>query len=81
VNPYLSEKMRDTEAEAAYLRNRAAGQAVDPSVNTFGPARKPIIPFRLNLTAQEKADLVLFMKALNGDAVDPIVADPERFLK
>ena len=80
VNPYLSEKMRDTEAEAAYLRLRAAGQHVDPSVRTFGPSKKPIIPFRLNLTVQEKADLVLFLRALNGDPVDPVVADPEKFL-
>ncbi|MDB5308786.1 MAG: ccp 4 [Gemmataceae bacterium] len=77
ANPYLSEKMRDTEAEAVYLRARAAGQAVDPAVKTFGPSKKPIIPFKLNLTAEEKADLVLFLKALNGDPVDPVVADPQ----
>jgi cytochrome c peroxidase len=81
ANPYLSEKMRDTEAEAAYLRARAAGQQVDSQVKTFGPSKKPIIPFKLNLTPDEKADLVLFLKALNGDPVAPIVADPQAFPK
>lgn len=79
VNPYLSEKMRDTTAEAAYVLARAAGKPVDPAVRTYGPTKKPIIPLKLNLTAQEKADLVLFLKALNGDPLDPLVADPEKF--
>ncbi len=79
ANPFLSEKMRDTAAEAAYLKARAAGQPVDPAVATFGPSRKPIIPLKLNLTDAEKADLVLFLKALQGDPVDPVVADPTRF--
>lgn len=78
VNPYLSEKMRDTAAEAAYLKARAAGQPVDPNVRTFGPAKKPIIPFPLKLTKDEKAELVLFLKSLHGDPVDPMVADPAK---
>lgn len=81
VNPYLSEKMRDTAAEAAYLRARSIGQSVDPNVRTFGPSKRPIIPFRLKLTAPEKADLVLFLRALDGDPVDPVVATPTLFPK
>lgn len=81
VNPYLSEKLRDTEAEAAYLRARAEGQELDSGVRTFGPSKTPIIPLKLNLTPEEKADLVLFMKALHGDPVDSVVADPERFVE
>lgn len=81
ANPYLSEKMRDTAAEAAYLRARAAGQPVDSNVKTFGPSKKPIIPFKLNLSPEERGDLVLFLKALNGDALDPVVADPQNFPK
>ena len=81
VNPYLDEKMRDTAAEAAYITARAAGQPADPKVKTYGPTNKPVIPFKLNLTAQEKADLVLFLKALNGDPLDPLVSDPEKFPK
>lgn len=79
VNPYLSEKMRDTAAEAAYLKARAEGKPVDAAVKTYGPAKKPIIPLKLNLTVPEKADLVLFLKALNGDPLDPLVADPAKF--
>jgi cytochrome c peroxidase len=76
VNPYLSDKLRDTTAEAAYVRARNAGQPVDPAVKTFGPSRKPIIPLKLNLSAAEKADLVLFLRGLAGDPIDPVVADP-----
>jgi cytochrome c peroxidase len=81
VNPWLDEKMRDTAAEAAYLKSRAEGKPVDPSVKTFGPAKKPIIPLKLNLGTQEKADLVLFLKALNGEPLDPLVSDPAKFPK
>lgn len=80
ANPYLDEKMRDTAAEAAYLRDRVAGKPVDPAVKTFGAGKRPVIPFKLNLSPQEKADLVLFLRALEGDPVDPAVADPKRFL-
>jgi cytochrome c peroxidase len=81
VNPWLSEKMRDTAAEAAYLKARAEGKPLPADVKTFGPAKTPIIPFKLNLTAQEKADLVLFLKALNGDPLDPLIADPAAYPK
>lgn len=81
VNPWLDEKMRDTAAEAAYVKARAEGKPVDPNVKTYGPAKKPVIPLKLNLTAQEKADLVLFLKALNGDPLDPLVSDPTKFPK
>jgi cytochrome c peroxidase len=79
VNPYLSEKMRDTAAEAEYVKARAEGKPVDTNVKTFGPHKKPIIPLKLNLTTQEKADLVLFLRALNGEKLDPLVADPAKF--
>jgi cytochrome c peroxidase len=79
VNAWLDEKMRDTAAEAEYLKTRAEGKPVGAAVKTYGPTKKPIIPLKLNLTAQEKADLVLFLKALNGDPLDPLVADPAKF--
>jgi cytochrome c peroxidase len=81
VNPWLDEKMRDTAAEAAYVMARAEGKPVDPKVKTYGPTKKPVIPLKLNLTAQEKADLVLFLKALAGDPLDPLVSDPAKFPK
>lgn len=80
ANPFLAEKMRDTAAEAAYVKAKAAGQPLDPNVKTFTAGGAPIIPFKLNLTKDEKADLVLFLKALQSDPVDPIVADPTKFV-
>jgi cytochrome c peroxidase len=79
VNAWLDEKMRDTAAEAAYIKARAEGKPVDPMVKTYGPTKKPIIPLKLNLSVQEKADLVLFLKALNGDPLAPLVSDPAKF--
>ncbi len=79
VNAWLSEKMRDTAAETAYVKTRAEGKPVDAGVKTYGPTKKPIIPLKLNLTVQEKADLVLFLKALNGESLDPLVSDPAKF--
>ena len=81
ANAYLDEKMRDAAAEAAYLKARAAGRPVDAGVWTFGAGKRPVIPLKLNLTAGEKADLVLFLKALEGDPVDPVVADPTKFVE
>ena len=78
ANPYLAEKMRDTAAEAAYVKAKAAGQPVDPNVKVFTSGGWPIIPFQLKLTKEEKADLVLFLKSLESDSVDPMVADPAK---
>lgn len=80
ANPFLSEKMRDTEAERAYMLAKAEGKEYSgPKPESYAPGGWPIIPFKLKLTDAEKADLVLFMKALNGAPIDPVVADPEFF--
>jgi cytochrome c peroxidase len=73
-NEFLDVKMRDFEAERAYLRDPKGYNG--PKVYLFGEAQTPIVPLRLNLTPQEKADLVLFLRALQGRPVDPIVANP-----
>jgi cytochrome c peroxidase len=76
-NRYLDVKMRDFEAEKAYILAKKSGKKyTGPKVYLFGPDETPVVPLELKLTAQEKKDLVLFMKALQGDPVDPIVADP-----
>ena len=75
VNEFLDIKMRDVAAEEAYLKH-PDDKSPKPFLTRGG---RPIIPFKLNLTATEKADLVLFMKALQGDAIDPLVADPAMF--
>lgn len=76
ANAFLSPKMRDLEAEAAWLRSEAnKTEYKGPKAYVFDG--RPIVPLALNLTPQEKANLVLFMRALQGDPVDPIVADPK----
>jgi len=59
VNDYLDVKMRNLEAER---EARVAGQP-------------RIVPMKLNLTPEEKKQLVLFLRALQGDPVDRTVAD------
>ena len=80
ANEFLDAKMRDTVAEDAYVRAKATGGVYSgPAPAMFTRGGRPIIPFKLNLTADEKAALVLFLKALQGDPIDPMVADPTRF--
>lgn len=70
ANEYLDPKMRDFEPEKAYRLGQRDKLPKD-SVRLFGPAQEPVVPLRLNLTDAEKKDLVLFLKALQGDAPDP----------
>lgn len=77
---FLDAKMRDLAAEEAYRKAKASGEEyAGPKPALFTRSGQPIIPFLLKLTPQEKADLVLFMKALQGAPIDPIVADPDLF--
>lgn len=79
VNEFLDVRMRDGEAERAYLLAKEKGEPYKgPEVRLFGKDQKPIVPLKLNLTPAEKKDLVLFMRALQGDPVDPVVADEKK---
>jgi cytochrome c peroxidase len=75
ANEFLDPLMRDLEAERDYevarLQDASAALA---DVKLFGQYQRPIIPLRLGLTRQQKKDLVLFLKALQGDPIDPVVA-------
>lgn len=73
ANAFLDIKMRDFEAEKTYLLNQATYKG--PEIKLFGKDQKPIVPLKLNLTQQDKQDLVLFLRALQGDPADPIIAD------
>lgn len=73
ANRYLAPEMRDIAAEQKFLENPKAWKGTDPR---FGPDNVPIVPLKLNLTKQEVADLVSFLKALQGSPVNPYVADP-----
>jgi cytochrome c peroxidase len=73
ANEYLSSKMRDLEAEKAYLKSKQTRTPyTGPEVKLFGADQKPIVPFALKLTKDEKADLVMFLRSLEGE-VDSIV--------
>jgi cytochrome c peroxidase len=79
ANEFLDVKMRDYEAEKAYELSRLDKTPYKgPEVKLFGKDKKPIVPLRLNLTAQEKQDLVMFLRSLQGDPADPIVAQRDR---
>jgi cytochrome c peroxidase len=76
ANEFLDVKMRDFDAEKAHLlhqQNPSASKGTE--IKLFGKDQKPIAPLKLNLTPQEKRDLVLFLRALQGDPADTIVAD------
>ncbi|CAN5519118.1 cytochrome c peroxidase [soil metagenome] len=74
---YLDVKMRNLDAEVSFELARAKKtQYTGPEVKVING--KAIAPLKLNLTSQEKQDLVAFMRSLQGDAVDPIVSDRDR---
>ena len=60
LNPHLDNKMRDADAE------RDAAKA----------GKVAVVPRKLLLTDQEKKDLVLFMRGLQGEACDTIITTP-----
>lgn len=76
-NEYLDNKMRDEDAERAWHLAKAKGEKYT-GPEAFVYNGKPIIPLKLKLTVAEKADLVLYLRALQGDPADPIVADPKK---
>lgn len=79
ANEFLDLKMRDYEAEKAYILSKAKGVPYNGAeVKVFGYDKKTVVPLKLNLTEQEKKDLVIFLKALQSDPVDPLVANPEK---
>lgn len=78
VNEYLSPKMRDLAAEQLYAQSRLTGtEYKGPKVHLFGDEKKPIVPFELRLTKDEKAALATFLRALEGE-VDSVVMDADR---
>jgi cytochrome c peroxidase len=77
AHQFLSPKMRDLQAENAFLRAKASGQPYSgPKVETFGPDAVPIVPFQLKLTPEEKTALVMFLRSLEGE-VDELVKGPD----
>lgn len=75
INEFLDTKMRDFEAERKVLLGEKLNGV---EVKLFGKDNKPVIPLKLNLTSDEKKDLVLFLKSLQGAPIDSMVADPKK---
>ncbi len=78
VNPFLDPKMRDYEAEKAYLRSIEEKKPAKNETGLTVFAGQPVAPLKLKLTDQEKKDLVMFLRALQGDEADTIVSDPSK---
>jgi cytochrome c peroxidase len=77
ANEFLDAKMRDYEAEKAWLLAKKNGtEYKGPEAKVYNG--KPVVPLKLNLTAEEKKDLVLFLRSLQGDPIPAIVADPAK---
>ena len=77
ANEFLDPKMRDTDAEAKVIKSGMKPK----EVTVWTRDGKPIIPLKLNLTVDEKKDLVLFLRTLESDPVDATVADAKWFPK
>jgi len=73
ANPTLDIKMRDFEAEKAWLLAKAEGKTIAGPAPFVTADGQPIIPLKLGLTAEEKKDLVNYLKALNGVEAAPVV--------
>jgi cytochrome c peroxidase len=79
ANEFLDPKMRDYDAEKAYLLSvENKTEYKGPPVQLMGKSQLPVVPLKLNLSKEEKADLVLFLRSLQGDPADPMVADPSK---
>jgi len=78
ANAFLDVRMRDEDAEREWWLAKKEGKEYAGKVEVKVFDGRPIAPRKLNLTAQEKKDLVLFLRALQGDLPDPIVGEPKR---
>jgi cytochrome c peroxidase len=79
ANEFLDTKMRDTDAERAFVAAKNGGPAYKgPQPTVFTSAGWPIIPKKLELTPAEKKDLVMFMRALESDPVPALLLPPTK---
>jgi cytochrome c peroxidase len=78
ANEFLDIRRRDLETERDVLRALELYPPEKRPRNVFfGKDRKAVIPLRLALSAFDQEDLLHFLRALQGDPVDPRVADPK----
>jgi cytochrome c peroxidase len=79
ANPFLDPLMRKLEGKRSsdnLPANQGSSQEAGEKLPAEGETK--IVVRRLRLSREEKANLILFLRALQGDAVDPIIADPNR---
>jgi cytochrome c peroxidase len=76
-NEFLDIRMRDEDAEKAYDRCAREKTPYTGPAAFVSENHRVIVPKPLQLTPQEKKDLVMFLRSLEGDPVDPAVADPK----
>ncbi len=74
ANEFLDPKMRDFDAEKAFMAaNKAGTKWTGPEPKLFTRGGWPVIPRVLGLTDQEKKDLVTYLRALEGDPIDLVL--------
>ncbi len=79
ANEFLDQKMRDLDAELAYMKAKMQNKAwTAPPVKCFTRSGQPIIPFALHLTPEEKKSLEMYMRALESDPVDAVLLSPKK---
>lgn len=80
ANEFLSTKLRDLDAEKSFVASRQnKSEYKGPPVKFFSRDNMPIVPLELKLSKQDHKDVANFLRALEGDPVDPIVSDPGRW--
>jgi len=79
ANPFLDPLMRTLELKRSSDNFKASPGAIQQTGGKLpGNGETSTVARRLRLTDEEKANLILFLRALQGDPVDPIIADPNR---
>jgi cytochrome c peroxidase len=74
TGPYMHDGSEASLEDVIEFYNR--GGIANPFLDTLINSGTPTLTRRLRLTSKEKANLVLFLRALQGDPVDPIITDP-----
>jgi cytochrome c peroxidase len=79
ANPFLDPLMRNLEVKRGSNDFKASRGAFQQTGGKLpGNGETATVARRLRLSGEEKENLILFLRALQGDPVDPIIADPNR---
>ncbi len=79
ANPFLDPLMRNLAVKPSSDNFKVSqGSSQQTGGKLRGNGETATVARRLRLTGEEKENLILFLRALQGDPVDPIIADPNR---